>query len=753
MSLDLLHMPNNVDTAQGEPFGKLDLRQIWSLFRRRWRVLAGAIAIAVALTIICLTLITPIYTATATVLIDPRKTNTVKSEAIVSDFVLDANSIATEVSLVKSFSVARRVAERLKLEENPLFGDGAPKQSVFGWLSEAIFRSHDSQEIVDAESDQTTAPGSRQPKLSHASLGIINEIAGGLHVRRLATTYFLEISFSHSDSELSAMLANAVAESYLDEQLEARYRAGQRAASWLSERVSAIRVQLEASERSLAEHRAIHNLANPQAGTLAEQQAAEINAQLVATRAQTVEKNAKQEQAQRILDGGAGIETVAAVMDAPAIAALRTQEATIALQEADLLNRYGPKHPALLKIRAEHADVIRQIKLEVGRVVQTLKTDYEFAQKKERSLESSLRELTGSQNLNDPAIIRLRELERDAQANRTLYETMLARFKEAEQQTTLQSAESRIVAPAFVPVSPSFPKKAVFLLAAILAGLILGAGAIALLEYLEDGFTAAAQVERTLELPVLAVVPMLAKGERSIDGRIAAIAEYAALKPQTHFGESIRSARMTTQMSNLDQPPKLVLVTSSISAEGKTTIAMSLALSAAAAANQRVLLIDCDLRAQSASKQFKLLGKPGLSDLLTDQMGCDRAMFRSNIPNLTILPAGAVTGNPPDLLGSERMRTLLKALRESYEIIYLDAPPLLPVVDSIVLSKFADKIVLVVRWRSTPRNIVMRATQLIENSVNNISGIILNNASIDQLMSYDPYNTYYHKMYQSYYEQ
>lgn len=748
MNANLIHMINQAESAQDRQPNAVDLRKIWSIFIRRWRVLTGSVIVFVTLALIWLFTTTPIYTATSTVLIDHRKTNTIKSDAIVSDLELDGNTIATEVSLVQSFSVARRVVDRLKLQDDPEFQPSSSSFSVSrlisGLFSNLLPKTSETDLVVSAADHYNLTP---------EALNAIERVRSAIGVRRLATTYFIDISFSHANSEIAAKLANVTAQSYLDEQREARHQVAQRATTWLSERVSALRIQLNASEQTLAKHRAKFNLAKPQAGTLAEQQAAEINAQLVAARAQTVDKKAKYDQVQRILNNGVGTDEVAAAMDSETLAALRLQKGTIERQEADLLNRYGPEHPAILKVRAAHVDVKRQIKSEVMRIAQTLKTEYEFAQRKEESLEGSLKELTGGQNLNDQTIIRLRELERDVDSNRTLYETILARFKEAQQQISLQGAESRIVAPAFVPTAPSFPKKWLVLLMAIFGGGVIGAGIVALLEYLENGFTAASQAEQTLALPVLAMIPMLSTSERSIDGRIASIPEYTALRPRSPFGEAIHSTRMMTQISSVGQPPKLVLVTSSISAEGKTTIAMSLALSAAAASQQRVLLIDCDLRAQSATKRFNLFERPGLTNFLTGQISTEQILFRTNISNLTILPAGTGKGNPPDILGSDDMRDLMKDLKHDYDLIYMDAPPLLPVVDGVILSDMADKIVFVVRWRSTPRNISLRAIQLIERYQAKLLGVVINEANISQLMNYDPYNTYYHKLYSSYYMQ
>jgi len=753
------------DIVQARPFspsggeaggGGFNLAQLWALTLRRWRVMAGSVLVVTGLAAVWLLQIAPIYTAATLVLIDPRKERvSMGGGGVAPEITLDASSIATEVALIQSFAIARRVAERLKLADHPRFGKAPPAPSLW----EAI------RGAVPAQAPRpAAAPGSEPPRadkgadkggggdLSPRLLGVIGQVQGGVAVRRVAATYFLEISFSHADPAVAAALANGIAEAYLVEQLEARYQAAKRAAGWLSERVAALRDQLGVSERALAEHRAKYNLVDPQAGTIAEQQAAEINTQLVAARGQTVEKKARFDQAQKILQGGAGIETVASVMDSPIIASLRQQDADLARGEADQLTRYGPEHPSIVKLRAERADIKRQIAREVARLVQTLKTDYEFALKKEESLEASRAELTGAGNRNDQAVIRLRELERDVQANRVLYDSLLSRFKEAEQQTSLNTAESRVISPALTPGAPSYPNKQRFLSMALVAGLAAGFGLAFLMEYVESGFATMEQVEQALLLPVLAMVPRLTERDRTIGGRVVAIPDYVALKPLSRFGESIRGARVGARMSNIDTPPRVILVTSSVPSEGKTTVALSLAYSAAAA-NERVLLMDCDLRHPSASRHFKLPDARGLTALLRAQAESENVYVRGPLPSLTILPAGTTTRHPPDVLGSERLRQLLGTLRQSYDAIYIDAPPVTPVLDSVVLAKLAVKVVFVVAWRRTPRDLVQRAVQAIGNPRQKAAGIVLNDVQLSVLSSYGRYDNYYHGKHQKYYAQ
>jgi capsular exopolysaccharide synthesis family protein len=224
------------------------------------------------------------------------------------------------------------------------------------------------------------------------------------------------------------------------------------------------------------------------------------------------------------------------------------------------------------------------------------------------------------------------------------------------------------------------------------------------------------------------------------------------MRPLSRFGESIRSVRVSTQMSNVDEPPKIVLVTSSVPSEGKTTMMLSLAASAAAA-GQNTLLIDCDLRHPSMSKYFSVHERPGLTDLLWGRVTADEVFLRGPIPMMTILPAGTTTRHPPDILGSDRLRALMQSAKEGYDTVFIDAPPLTPVIDSALLSKLADKIVFVIRWRTTPRDIVVRALQSIGDTRHKIAGVLINHTQLGKLASYAPYYSYYHKKYQAYYSE
>jgi polysaccharide biosynthesis transport protein len=695
---------------------------VFGVFIRRWRVVATASVAGALAGLVWFQQTVPIYTATTTLLMEARRPNLMGTGSFVADAGFNEASMATELSLIRSFTVARRVVERFKLATDPEFiGSGGGRPAPASSLSGA-----ETQSAIDA-------------------------VLSGVQAQRVGGAWFINIGYSHQNPKVAMRLANAIAETYLADQLEARYQSARRATSWLSERVSQLRLQVEAAERAVAEHRAKYNLVAAAPSSLSDQQAVGINTELVTVHADAVQKRVRYEQARGILEGGR-IESVAEVMQSPAIASFRASEAQTAHEEADLLTRYGPEHPEVRKVRAQRGDLRRQINAEIGRVVSSLKTDYELAQKKEETLEQSLHDLTGGKDSNDKAMIRLRELEREAQADKTLYETLLSRFKEAEQQTNLPGAETRVIAPALLPPAPSHPNLRHMLGLSTLIGLSLGCCFAFMLENIENGFATMEDVEETLQLPVLAMIPRLPRRKCMLDGEPVAIPEYVADKPLSRFSELIRSIRVSAQMSNIDKPPQLLLVTSSAPGEGKTTVTQCMVYSAAAA-GQKVLAIDCDLRHPTLSKDFGLSDGPGLSDLLSGQVSANQAFCKGPLPNLTILPAGTIARHPPDLLGSEKLRALLEEMKTHFDLVVLDGPPVAPVVDCVLLSRLVDKIVFVVQWRKTPRNVVQRVVNALNEGAPKIAGVALNDVQLRKGAPYSASYGYYSRPYYRYYEQ
>jgi succinoglycan biosynthesis transport protein ExoP len=621
------------------------------------------------------------------------------------------------------------------LVEDPEFGTApsGPSGWLFGW-----WRNSDEKPPADGASPEV--------------IKTVQKLSDSLEVSRDGRTYVLDISVTSENPEKAARLANAAADAYIVDQLEARYDAAKRASIWLSDRLQVLRGELKKSEETVETFRSQNNLVATTTGTINEQQLSELNAKLVSVRAEAAEHLAKWQQAEKLVDSGGQLDSIPDVIKSLVIADLRKQEAEVSGREADLVAKYGDRHPLIVNIRAERADIERQIDAEVRRIIANLKNDHEVTHSRELSLEKSLRDLTGETGLDNETAIRLRELERVAEADRTLYEQFLSRAKIAEAEKTFQAKNARIISEATTPESPSFPKKELILALAVVMGLGLGTGGAFLLELLNSGFTSPKQIEEQLNLPVLASIALLKEEDRQINGQSLPVPQLCLAKPLSAFSESIRTLRTGIKLSDIDHPAQIVMVTSAMPGEGKTTIATSLALSAASSGIS-TLLIDSDLRKPALSKSFGLVKIPGLVEFLAGTTPLQEIIRKDKSSGLFIVGVGTTTAqSPPDLLGSHKMQELIAALREVYDFIIFDTPPLGPVIDSAVIAGLVDKVVLVIRWGETPREMVMNCLQKI-GSERKTAGVALNMIDESQASRYGRYSYYGQRYYGKYYTQ
>ena len=331
-----------------------------------------------------------------------------------------------------------------------------------------------------------------------------------------------------------------------------------------------------------------------------------------------------------------------------------------------------------------------------------------------------------------------------------MYESFLSRAKVAEEEATLTDRDARVISPAMLPSAPSFPRPSLFLALGLVLGIAIGtAGGIGL-ELLAPGFISPKQIEEVLGLPVLSSIPVLGEEQRRMKGSVVPVPRYIMNNPLAHVSEAVRSLRTGVQMSNVDAPPKVVQVTSALPSEGKSTLAVSLALSAAAS-GQRVLLIDGDLRHPSTSQFFGLVSHPGLVESLVADNNYLEALHKDADSGLHVLPAGGKTHHPPDLLGSERMRRLVQAAAGDFDYVVIDSPPLAPVVDAAVISQLADRIIFTVAWKRTPREAIAQALKNSSFRLHKVAGVALNMIDEKGMTTYGRYGYYGSKYYGHYY--
>jgi succinoglycan biosynthesis transport protein ExoP len=740
--------PHAGNAAERWPQPTVDLRELARILRRRWKLVTAVPAALLAIGLIYVVSATTLYTASSTVLVDPRRSTAIESNQAamqMSNFGTDDATIESETLLIQSIAILQRVVEKLKLTEDQEF---APKQGLLDPIKR-LFRASNPE-------------GGASPA-DAAKAGSVDILQRRMKVTRQGTTFLVDINVSSESPRKAAVIANAVAESYFEEQVRAKNDATRIASTWLNGQIDALKSRVVAAEKAVEDFRAANNLTVSQGVTVNDQQITDLNNQLIAARVQTAESRAKFEQAQQLSKSGGDPGGFSAAISSDIVSKLRAQYADIAKNEADLASKYGPRHPQVANVHAQLRDTQRLINEEIQRILQSTRHDYDVARSREASLQQSFDQLQGVSSSSGQAQVRLRELQREAEANRTLYESYLARYKESTAQESLEMPDSHVVTKATVPIAPSWPKTWIVLGLALMLGLGAGSVLAFLIDYLDQRVKTLEQAEQISGVPALAAVPLigarelakLAKRGRSELGRYdpkttallppmlqPPLMRYALDAPGTFFAEAIRAIRLALQRTLRAQPIKVVLVTSALENEGKTTLAANLAQSIATL-GIRTLLIDADLRNPQLTRSLCPHASAGLLDLAMNRASPEQAILVDRSTGLSILPSTAVKQADliTELMFSERIVEVLDLLRHRYELIVIDSPPLVPLVDGRALAELADRIVLAVAWDQTPGEVLAHTIDLLAPVHDRILGTALTRVDLSRLRFYDYYRS------------
>jgi len=726
----------------------VDLRELARILRRRWKLVAAPPIGLLALALVYLIATSTLYTATSTVLVDPRRSTAIESNQAamqMSNFGTDDATIESETLLIQSIAILQHVVEKLKLTEDPEF---TPKPGLLDPIKR-LFSSGG----PDAGASPEDAARARS----------VDILQRRMKVTRQGTTFLVDINVSSESPRKAAVIANAVAESYFEEQVRAKNDSTRIASSWLNGQIDALKSRVVTAERAVEDYRSANNLTVSQGVTVNDQQITDLNNQLISARVQTAEARAKFDQAQQLSKSGGDQGGISAAISSDIISKLRAQYAEIAKNEADLSSKYGPRHPLVANIHAQLRDTQRLINEELQRIQQSTRHDYEVARSREASLQQSFDQLQGVSSTSGQAQVRLRELQREAEANRTLYEAYLARYKESTAQESLEMPDSHVVTKASVPIAPSWPKTWFVLGLALTLGLGVGSVSAFLADYLDQRVKTLEQAEQITGVPSLAAVPLidarelarLAKRGRSELNRYnpattrllpaalqPPLMRYALDVPGTFFAEAIRAVRLALQRTMRVQPIRIVLVTSALENEGKTTLAANLAQSIATL-GIRTLLIDADLRNPQLTRSLCPHADAGLLDLAMNRATPEQAILVDRSTGLSILPSTAVKQADliTELMFSERIVEVLDLLRSRYELIVIDSPPLVPLVDGRALAELADRIVLALAWDQTPGEVLAHTIDLLAPVHDRILGTVMTLVDLSRLRFYDYYRS------------
>ncbi len=688
-----------------------------TLWRRKW-VIVFTMVFSIGLTMAVLQQITPQYTATAQVMLNTRETNVVDIESVISGLPANAGIADGEIAVITSIQLLERVVDKLRLERDPEFNPPPRPPSFIAEWKQSLKES--------LPEDVRIALGiSDEPKITDAALqaeaerrGVIARLGNALKVRQRGKSVVLLISLTAGDPRKAALIANTIADQYLVDQLEAKFEATKRATAWLNERLSGLRDKVEQAESAVAAFKESQSIGEGGGVEIINQQLGEINSLLVTARAARAEAEARYEQVRRRVDQG-GLAAAANVLTSPLILTLRQQRAVLAREVAELSTRYGDRHPKMINIRAEIGGINSAIASEVRKIVENLKNDLEVAQARENTLTESLGELEDRAFGQSKTSVQLRQLEREAEASQLIYQNFLNRFKETSEQEGLQQADARIISEATPPGAPSKPNRKRSLNLAGFFGLIGGIGLVFLLEALNNTFRTVAELEERTGLVVLASLPLV--GRRLRRGKVLS---YVLEKPNCALAEAVRNLRTALLLSNIDQPPQTVMITSSVPTEGKSTTCILLAHMSAQVGKSAVI-VECDIRRPTLHKTFGIEDGHGIISVLDGTVTLDEALWQDEATGFAVLPAIRSTPQAADIMSSKRFGAMIEDLRKRYDLILLDTPPVLLVSDAGVVGQYADTTIYTVRWDHTPRDAAMQGLKQLRELGVRVSGAVV----------------------------
>jgi capsular exopolysaccharide synthesis family protein len=695
--------------------------------------------------------LTPMYTASVLVEINPRQTQVMDFDAVLSGLPGDVESIQTEIKIIQSRRIAQRSVSKLELARDSEFNSELHpigllamwSRDMAGWLSELAGEG----ETEETEPEISAEPqadekgfistmllsmsrllhrppelgGSGEEYIKRENDNLVDAFLERLTVTPEGRSRVIRISFESEDPETAAAAANTIADFYVVAQLEAKFEATKRATTWLSERVEQLRDEVESKEQIIEEYRAQYGLLQGgRDSTLTAEKVSELNAQYVLELANLAEAEARLHQINRLLKTSGGIESISEVLRSPLIQDLRTEESRVEREIAEFSEEYGERHPKLINARAKLRDLRAKIEIEVDRVIQGLRNEVAIARARSSSLARSLESVKLEVADSNKREVQLRSFEREANASRTLLENLLERTKQTTSQQSFQQADASVLSYSPVPKLPSYPKKRIIVPLILIAALLLGIALAFVMEQLDLGFRSAEQIVRLFGVRSLGLVPLTSK--LSTMGKTPQ--DYILENPQSAFGEAVRSLYTNVLLSDVVKRPKLLLVTSSLPREGKTTMVVSLARMLASL-GQRVLIVDCDLRRPTTHKALKIEAGPGLANCLSEGIRPEDVIQVDEASGAHILKAGTPHGYSPDQLDSDAMQRLLKSLSRKYDLVILDSAPVMAVADTYFVARLADKTIFVVHWAKTRREVVGLALKQLVAAGADLGGVLL----------------------------
>ena len=735
-------MSDHLDSQFYEPDEQeIHLRDYLHVVLKRKLFIATILFFTVLVTVVRTFTAIPLYTASSDVLIERNRGNRGLETTYWSSY--EPDFLATQIEIIRSVNVAARVVDQLALSTKyrHYFFASEPSEAGIWQTTTAAVRGWGADTLhffssADRVDDRAAAPVGESIDMEPVSDEeiIARMIRGGLSVEPLEETKIVSISYTHKNPAMAQLVANAVVKAYMDEMLEIKLATSSYALQWMTQKAAQEREKLEKSEWALQKYMRDNDLVTVENKlTIYPQKLSDFSSQLTAA-------ESERKELQTLLEkiSGAGedldkLENIPSFADSQVLKLVRERLYKANQNIKELSKKYGPKHPLMIKANDELEVLNNEKRFEINRIIASTKNSYELAASKEKNIRELLEETKNEVlNLNEK-FIQYSILKRDVDSSRVLYDSLESSIKTEGVTEQSQSVNIWVVRKASLPEAPSFPKKQRNLLLGLILGLFGGIGMAFLIEYLDNTAKSESDLERRYGITVLGAIQRL-KNPEAIETQVLA-------KPLSPVAESYRLIRSGLLLSSAQRPPQVILLTSMVPQEGKTSTTANLAR-VLAQGEKKVLIIDCDLRRPRTHSLFNCANDTGLSTYLTGN--CTDIPIRA-VPGeaLSLLSAGPISPNPAELLGSATMAGLLSQLRERFDFILLDSPPVQRVADSLALSTIADGTIIVVRYGKTTFDMLSGGIKKLADVNATILGFILNSVKSGDSKAYYGYSSYY----------
>ncbi len=678
------------------------------LRKHQWLILAFLLTVVTIVSIATFRM-QPIYIATARIEIDRENTNILPSQwtdpyEVYAD---SENYIETQSKILQSETLGMQTIRTVGLAGRPEFG-GSPSEAL---------------------ASGSLANQKRPPELA--------AFLGSLGIKRVPNSRLLDVSFESTDPQLASRVVNAHIENFIEQNFRSRYEATTQASSWLANQLNELKIKVEKSEDArIAYERQNQIWTIDEKQNITTQRLSDLNKELTDAQSERMKKEAVNQMAK-----SGSLEAIPAARDNTVLQSLLQKRNDLDAQYAEALNQYGPNFPRVQRLQAQMKELDQLIEREKKNIVNQIENDYRSSRQREMLFLEALDKQKAEANQMAERLVQYNILKREAETNKQLYEGLLTKLKEAGITAGLRSSNIRVVDPAMVPASPSRPSKSRNIGLALLVGLVGGIGLALLREYMDNTVKTPDDIETLAQLPSLAVVPAFATlngngrnprlrllrsaGKGGHETRVELVSHHM---PKSQVSEAFRALRTSLLLSRAEHPPQVILVTSALPREGKTTAAANLAVTFAQLGDSTVL-VDADLRKPGVGRALSLAdGKyAGLSSYLAGVSSLELVTIpHPAIQNLAAIPTGPLPPNPADLLSSQKLVEAIAELRRKFKFIVMDSPPVMAATDAVIVSAQADGVLLVVRSGETPKEAFTRTRDLLVSVNCNLLGVILN---------------------------